>query len=271
MSYQRIRVVPTTPHIGAEIHDIDLTTPLSAPVIKELKQALAEFQVIFFRDQPINFEQHMALAVEFGDIHHHVGPATESKPIPEHPGIRVLHFDQHSKKVAGEDWHSDQTCAAMPPLGSILHITQTAPNGGGATLFGSMYAAYEALSPLMQTYLEGLTATHDGRRVFGPDAPVNSHPIVVRHPETGRRLIFVNKAMTSHIDGLPRDESEAILGFLYAHCQKPEFHVRFQWRDHSIAFWDNRCTQHKAIWDYYPNVRLGYRIQIKGDKAPAMA
>ncbi|PZP25854.1 TauD/TfdA dioxygenase family protein [Pseudomonas kuykendallii] len=271
MSYQNIRVLPTTPHIGAEIHDIDLTQPLSPTVVKELHEALAEFQVIFFRNQPISLTDHEALATHFGEMHIHVGPATESKPIPENPAIRILHFDKTSKKVAGEEWHSDQTCAAVPPMGSILHIVQSAPNGGGATCFASMYAAYDALSPLMKSYLEGLTATHDGRRVFGPDAPVNSHPIIAQHPVTGRRLIFVNKAMTSHIDGLPRDESDAILTFLYAHCQKPEFHVRFQWQDHSIAFWDNRCTQHKAIWDYYPNVRSGYRIQIKGSSGPLMA
>jgi taurine dioxygenase len=133
-----------------------------------------------------------------------------------------------------------------------------------------MYAAYDGLSPRMKLYLEGLSAVHDGRRVFGPNAPVSKHPVIVRHPVSGRKLVFVNTAMTSHIEGIPRDESDAILAFLYEHCTKPDYQVRFQWHEHSIAFWDNRCTQHKAIWDYYPNVRSGFRIQIKGAEAPKM-
>jgi taurine dioxygenase len=271
MTYEKLRVVPLTPHIGAEVENIDLTKPLSELEVKELHDALAQFQVIFFRDQPISLADHEVLARHFGEMHIHTGPSTESKPLPDNPAIRILHFDHTSEKVAGELWHSDQTCTAVPPLGSILHICQTAPKGGGATLFASMYAAYDGLSARLKAYLEGLTATHDGRFVFGPNAPVSSHPVIARHPVTGRKLIFVNRAMTSHIDGIPAEESEAILTFLYNHCAKPDYHVRFQWRDHSIAFWDNRCAQHKAIWDYYPNVRSGYRIQIKGSGAPLMA
>jgi taurine dioxygenase len=270
MSYQSIRVVPSTPHIGAEIFDIDLTKPLNDTEVRELKQAIAEYQVIFFRDQPMDLVAHEALARHFGELHLHVGPSTESRPIEGNPAIRILHFDANSEKVAGEKWHSDQTCAAVPPMGSILHIRQTPPSGGGATLFASMYAAYEALSPRFKNFLEGLTATHDGRPVFGPNAPVNSHPVVARHPVTGRKLLFVNPAMTSHIDQLPREESDGVLRFLYEHCAKPHFQVRFQWRDESIAFWDNRCTQHQAIWDYFPHTRSGFRIQIKGSGAPMM-
>jgi taurine dioxygenase len=271
MSYQSISVTPLTPHIGAEIGQIDLTRPLSNREVTELHDAFAEFGVIFFRDQPIDLAQHVALARHFGELHLHVGPSTESKPLPDHPEIRMLHFDETSEKVAGERWHTDQSCAAIPPLGSILHLHQVPPKGGGATLFASMYAAYDDLSPRMKTYLEGLTAIHDGRPVFGPNAPVHAHPVVAKHPVTGRKLIYVNRAMTSHIDGLPEEESEAILKFLYEHMVKPDFQVRFQWREHSIAFWDNRCTQHKAIWDYYPNVRSGYRIQIKGSAGPLAA
>jgi taurine dioxygenase len=271
MSYQSISVTPLTPHIGAEIGHIDLTKPLSNHEVKELHDAFAEFGVIFFRDQPIDLAQHMALARHFGEPHIHVGPSTESKPLPDHPEIRMLHFDETSEKVAGERWHTDQSCAAIPPLGSILHLHQVPPKGGGATLFASMYAAYDELSPRLQTFLDGLTATHDGRPVFGPNAPVNVHPVIAKHPVTGRKLIYVNRAMTSHINELPEEESEAILTFLYEHMTKPDFQIRFQWREHSIAFWDNRCTQHKAIWDYYPNVRSGYRIQIKGTGAPLAA
>jgi taurine dioxygenase len=264
MTYQTLTVEPLTPHIGAEIGNIDLTKPLSNHQVDELHQAFAEFGVIFFRDQPISLDDHVVLAKHFGELHLHVGPSTESKPLPDNPAIRQLHFDATSEKVAGELWHSDQSCAVIPPLGSILHLVETPPRGGGATLFASMYAAYESLSDRMKTYLEGLTAVHDGRGVFGPNAPVTSHPVIARHPVTKRKLIYVSRAMVTHIEGLPHDESEAVINFLVNHCTKPDYQVRFQWRPHSIAFWDNRCTQHKAIWDYYPNVRSGFRIQIKG-------
>ena len=266
-----MKVRPIHPEFAAEIGGIDLTKPLSDIEIAELRTALTEHQVIFFRDQPISLADHERIALHFGEMHLHTGPSTESKPLPGNPAIRILHFDENSSAVAGEKWHSDQTCAAIPPMGSILHLVQTPPNGGGATLFASMYAAYDGLSDRMKKYLEGLTATHDGRFVFGPNAPVSSHPVIAVHPVSGRKLLFVNAAMTSHIDGLPREESDAVLAFLYQHCTKPDYQVRFQWRDHSIAFWDNRCSQHKAIWDYYPNVRSGFRIQIKGTEGPAMA
>jgi len=271
MAYSSITVTPTTPHIGAEIGNIDLTKPLSNREVEELHQAFAEHQVIFFRNQPIDHEAHKALARHFGELHIHVGPSTESKPLPGQPEIRALHFDENSEKVAGERWHTDQSCAAIPPLGSILYLHTVPPNGGGATLFASTYAAYDALSPRMKSYLQGMTATHDGRRAFGPNAPVNSHPIIVMHPVTGRKLIFVNRSQTSHIDGLPAEESAAILNFLADHCVRPEWQMRFQWTKDSIAFWDNRCTHHRAIWDYHPNVRSGFRIQIKGAHPPIAA
>jgi len=271
MSYESITVTALTPHIGAEIGNIDLTRPLSNREVDELHQAFTKHQVIFFRDQKIDHESHKALARHFGELHVHVGPSTESKPLPGQPEIRSLHFDENSEKVAGEIWHTDQSCAPIPPLGSMLYLHTVPPDGGGATLFASMYAAYEALSPRMQAYLEGLTATHDGRRAFGPNAPITVHPVVAKHPESGRKLLFVNRGQTSHINDIPRDESDAVLAFLYSHCANPEWQVRFQWRAHSIAFWDNRCTHHKAIWDYYPNVRSGFRIQIKGSAPPAAA
>jgi taurine dioxygenase len=153
----------------------------------------------------------------------------------------------------------------------MLYIHTVPPDGGGDTLFASMYSAYEALSPRMKDYLKGLTATHDGRRAFGPNAPITVHPLVAKHPVTGKKLIFVNRGQTSHINELPREESDAILAFLYQHCSRPEWQLRFRWRAHSIAFWDNRCTHHKAIWDYHPHVRSGFRIQIKGTIPPIAA
>lgn len=271
MAYETIRVTPITPHIGAEISKIDLTRPLGNREVEELHEAFAEHQVIFFRDQRIDFDAHVALARHFGDLHIHVGPSTESIPLPGRPEIRALHFDENSKKVAGERWHSDQSCAEVPPLGSILYLHTVPPEGGGDTMFASMYAAYERLSPRMKAYLEGLTATHDGSRAFGKNAPAAVHPVIAKHPVTGRKLIFVNRSFTTKINELPADESAAVLSFLIEHCARPEFQMRFRWRPHSIAFWDNRCAHHRAIWDYYPHVRSGYRIQIKGSAPPLPA
>jgi len=120
----------------------------------------------------------------------------------------------------------------------------------------------------MKAYLEGLTATHDGTRVFGPGTPISVHPVIARHPVSGKKLIYVNTDFTSHINELPREEGDRILKFLYDHCARDEWVFRFRWRPHSIAFWDNRCAHHKAIWDYWPHVRSGFRVQVEGTAPP---
>ena len=271
-----ITVTPLSPHVGAEIGNIDLTQPLSPGQVNDLKQALAKHGVIFFHDQAIDLEMHRRFAQYFGELHIHVGgEGTASKPDEKYPEARRQHFDAHSKRVSGEVWHTDQSCAAVPPMASILHQRIVPPDGGGDTLFASMYAAYEALSERMKSFLAGLTATHDGAKLFDKGTrtvyPVSSHPVIAVHPWTGKKLLYVNRGQTTFIDGLPREESDAILGFLFAHIENPEWQMRFRWRANSIAFWDNRCTQHRAIWDYWPNVRSGYRIQIKGTQAPVAA
>ncbi|HYX66227.1 MAG TPA: TauD/TfdA family dioxygenase [Burkholderiales bacterium] len=268
-----ITVTPLSPHVGAEIGNVDLTQPLSPGQVNDLKQALAKHGVIFFHDQAIDLEMHRRFAQYFGELHIHVGgEGTASKPDEKYPEARRQHFDAHSKRVSGEVWHTDQSCAAVPPMASILHQRIVPPDGGGDTLFASMYAAYEALSERMKSFLAGLTATHDGAKLFDKGTrtvyPVSSHPVIAVHPWTGKKLLYVNRGQTTFIDGLPREESDAVLGFLFAHIENPEWQMRFRWRANSIAFWDNRCTQHRAIWDYWPNVRSGYRIQIKGTQAP---
>jgi taurine dioxygenase len=267
MTYQAISVAPCSPHIGAEIGDLDLTKPLSNQQVSELHQAFTDHLVIFFRDQKISFDDQIRTAAYFGPLGRHVGASTISKTT-ENPFVRKFHYDENSKKISGDNWHSDQSCAAIPPLGSMLYNHTVPPNGGGDTMFASMYAAYDALSSRMKSYLEGLTATHDGTRVFGPGTPVAVHPVIVRHPVSGKRLIYVNTDFTSHINELPRAEGDRILQFLYDHCACDEWVFRFRWRPHSIAFWDNRCTHHKAIWDYWPNVRSGYRVQVEGTAPP---
>ena len=155
--------------------------------------------------------------------------------------------------------------------GSILYNQIIPPNGGGDTMFASMYAAYEGLSDRMQKYLEGLTAWHDGVPTFGPGTPNATHPVIVKHPESGRKLIYVNRGFTKRINGVSSTESEGVLRFLWDHCTLPEFCHRFRWTPHSIAFWDNRCAQHRATNDYLPNIRSGYRVQIEGTVGPVAA
>lgn len=272
MAYETIEVTPLTPVIGAEIGGVDLSQPLGNHQFNEIHDALMAHQVIFFRDQDISREQHKDFGRRFGPLHIH-----PSAPGPEgHPEILPIHADANSKQVAGHRWHSDVSCDAEPPMGSILRL-HTVPDVGGDTLFSSMYAAYDALSDRMKAYLDGLTAIHDGGpnyhrraaidgrrddRVF----PRNEHPVIRTHPVTGRKAIYVNPVFTIAIRDLPEDEGDAILRFLYAHVNRPQFQVRFKWRPHSIAFWDNRCVQHIAMWDYYPQVRSGERVTVQGDR-----
>lgn len=260
-------VEKVSPHIGAEVSNIDLTKPLTDQQVAELKAAFVEHQVLFFRDQKISFDDHVRLGQYFGPLGAHVGKQTISKTT-DNPYIRKFHYDETSKQISGENFHSDQSCAEIPPLGSILYNHTVPPHGGGDTMFASMYAAYDALSDRMKSYLDGLTATHDGTRVFGAGSPVSVHPVVVTHPESGRKALFVNTDFTSHINDLPRLEARRLLDFLIEHSIQPEWTFRFRWEPHSIAFWDNRCSQHKAVWDYWPATRSGYRIQVEGTASP---
>jgi len=264
-----ISVRPLTPVLGAEIGNVDLTQPLDGRQVAELQQALADHLVIFFRDQRIGHDEHVALAEHFGGVH--VAPSTKPWQAPGYPAVTVMHADGNSQFVAGEDWHSDMSCDAEPPLGSILYL-HTIPEVGGDTVFSSMYAAYDALSDRMKAHLEGLTAVHDAVIGFGGITPAgmtlprHPHPVIRTHPVTGKKTIYVNKSFTSHIEGVPADESKALLDYLYLHVQQPRFQCRFTWTPHAIAFWDNRAVQHSAIWDYFPNVRSGFRVQVRGDK-----
>ena len=270
--YETITVDKLTPIIGAEIGGIDLTTPLSNRQQDELHRALAENLVIFFRDQPLSPQQHMSFARLFGDLHiHPAAPHVEG-----HPELLRIYADKDSPRANGENWHSDVSCDEEPPMGSILHIRQCPPKGGD-TLFANMYAAYEALSDRRKGYLDGLTAIHDGEHVYrGTYAnfgmadkqvyPRAEHPVVRTHPVTGRKLLFVNSGFTTRIVGIPRDESEAILAYLYQHSANPLFQCRFRWQPDSIAFWDNRCAMHRAMWDYWPHTRSGARATVKGDR-----
>jgi taurine dioxygenase len=270
--YETISVDKLTPIIGAEIAGIDLSGTISNRQMDEVHRALAENLVIFFRDQHMTPEQHIQFGRNFGDLHVH--PAAPHAP--GHQELMIIHADRNSPRANGEGWHSDVSCDPEPPMGSILYI-KTCPPKGGDTLFANMYAAYEALSDKMKAYLDGMIAVHDGEETYrgtftkdGSDAqvfyPRAEHPIVRTHPVTGKKALYVNRGFTKNIVGVPRDESYAILSYLFSHAENPLFQCRFRWAENSVAFWDNRCVQHRAMWDYWPNTRSGFRVTVAGDK-----
>jgi taurine dioxygenase len=279
-----IEVVPLTPVIGAEVRGVDLSRPISGAVFGEINDALLAYHVIYFRDQELSREDHKRFGRMFGRLHVH--PYHVAKTGPEHaeseapdPEILVVKADQNSKFVAGEGWHTDVTCDAEPPMGSMLYITKTPEIGGGDTCFASTTRAYEALSPAMQRLLEDLTATHDGAKPYtggyGSVAPAggwpkNTHPVVIRHPETGRKALFVNRGFTTRINEFAREESDAILEMLWRHIETHvEFQCRVRWEPNTLVFWDNRVTQHHAVWDYFPYSRYGERVSIVGARPVA--
>ena len=273
MSQQTLNVEPLSPHIGAVVRGVDLTAPIGNQQFDELYEAWMTHQVLFFRDQDLTLDQHKALGRKFGELHVHPG----SPPPPGHPGVIRIHADEHSTKISGQKWHTDVSCDEEPPMASILHL-HTVPGSGGDTIFASMYAAYEALSDTMKGFLAGLSATHDGEPEYrgryadrgvddaGTIYPKAVHPVIRIHPVTGRKGIYVNRIFTTRINELSDTESRALLDYLLAHCERPDFQCRFKWEPNSVAFWDNRCVQHLALWDYYPQVRSGYRVTIKGDR-----
>lgn len=269
--FETIAVDKLTPIIGAEISGVDLARP-SARQIEEIHRALAENCVIFFRDQQLTPSEHLDFGRQFGPLHRH--PAAPHEPgLPE---LMIITADKDSPRANGEGWHSDVSCDEEPPLGSILYVKECPPKGGD-TLFANMYAAYDALSDRMKTYLDGLKALHDGEQnyrgtyanfgvVDKPAYPRAVHPVIRTHPVTGRKALFVNKGFTQRIFDVPPDESAAILAYLFEHAANPLFQCRFRWQPNSVAFWDNRCAQHRAMWDYWPHRRYGNRVTVKGDR-----
>ncbi len=272
MSQTAIDVRPLTPTIGAEIFGVDLGGEISNQQHDAIHEALMRHVVIFFRDQKMTPEQHKAFGRRFGKLHLH--PASPNL-LEGHPEILLIQANEKSKRVAGEVWHSDVSCDPEPPMGSILYMHETPANGGGDTMFANMYTAFETLSAPMQRFLEGLNAVHDGEHVYrgrygwndsGKTYPRSVHPVVRTHPETGRKALFVNRGFTTAIEGLNRDESDALLEMLYDHAETPEYQCRFKWQPGSVAFWDNRAAMHHAMWDYFPHSRRAHRVTICGDK-----
>lgn len=267
-------IKPFAPNLGAVITGIDLSLDITDLQLKGIRDAFHKFQVLFFQNQSeISPENHIKLGKCFGDLHIH--PAAPK--MKNYPEIFEINTDKNSKIANGaEDFHSDVSCDIEPPLGTMLQL-HILPECGGDTMFANMYMAYEALSYPMQKFLSGLKASHESEHFYkgryktesngevGKAYPSAIHPIIRTHPETGRKAIFVNKFFTTRIDGLQPQESKFILDFLFAHIEKTEFQIRYRWNKYDMAFWDNRCTIHKALWDYFPHERKGRRVTIKGD------
>ncbi len=260
-----------TAAIGAEVTGIDLSSGVGEEVAAVLGRALAEHQVLFFRDQPLEPEEQLRLAECFGPVMMPLIDTASTKV----PGVTVL--DQIAPKGQYTDrWHADSTNLPEPPLGAVL-LAVKLPGVGGDTCFASTAAAFEALSPALQRWLEGLTAEHSTEILDAAlgalpnvvrrdvDRPVSHHPVVRVHPITGRKALFVNSNFTTRIDGLNPAESGAILAMLFSHINSPEFQVRWRWAPASIAVWDNRATQHCAIADYQER-RVMHRCLIAGDR-----
>lgn len=257
--------------IGAEIDGVDLARPLTEELRAELNRALLEWKVLFFRDQDITSAQQRAFARNWGEL--------ETNPLlPAGDSAEVTRFSRSATMPAFENiWHTDVTFRPNPALGSVLRLVEVPPVGGD-TMWADMAAAYDNLPADVRERITGLRAVHDfvpgfvrfadpellaGRQA---DFPPVEHPVVRTHPETGRPTLFVNSAFTTHIVGLDRAESDELLRLLFVQAHVPEFQVRFHWTENAVAFWDNRATQHYAVNDYAPEIRIAERVAIAGDR-----
>ena len=271
---RKIRVQPFSPVLGAEVRGIDLANGLDEEGYREIRSALGQFGVLFFKEQSeIPPALQIAIGRMFGALHMH--PAAPQ--MPGFPELFVIHTQRDSKVANGEFWHSDVSCDEEPPLGTLLQI-HVLPEIGGDTLFANMCAAYEALSAPFKQMLAGLTARHESEHVYrgrysdrgvedqGKHYPKATHPVIRTHPETGRKAMFVNRTFTTRIPELSRAESDAVLALLFDHCEQIDFQIRFRWEKNDVAFWDNRSVMHRAVWDYWPHERKGRRVTIRGER-----
>lgn len=272
----RLAVEPLSPTIGAEIGDIDLTQPVSPAQAIELRALLVKWKVIFFRDQHITTEQHLAFGRVFGDLEVH--PFSDCKP--GYPEVLDITHDQNSRGRENV-WHSDVTWRIEPSLGSILRARQV-PVVGGDTLFCDMAAAYDGLDAAVKEQVEGRFtrntmgfyeklmrkrgATEEEIAESYRQFPPVEHPLVRTHPESGRKCLYMNPGFVRHVVGMEPQESADLLAHLYAQSRIPEYQCRFRWRADSIAFWDNRSAQHYAVSDYFPAVRRMERVTVVGDR-----
>ena len=269
-----IKIKKYSPNLGAVITGVDLSKEINEDQFKDIHKAFLDNQVLFFQNQnEILPEIHLKLGKLFGELHVH--PAAPS--MPGYPEIFEIHAHKNSKVANGEFWHSDVSCDIKPPLGTMLQL-HILPETGGDTMFSNMYSAYNELSDKYKSLLDGLIAIHESEHLYigryedrgvnrdNIKTPVANHPLIRTHPITGKKAIYVNRTFTTGIEGMNKNESSSILEFLFEHCEHVNFQIRYRWNKNDMAFWDNRCTMHRAIWDYWPNERKGRRVTIKGDK-----
>lgn len=272
LSFEHIGVHPLSPSIGAELSGIDLTREMNSETLAEVNRALLAFKVIFFRAQKTTAAQHVAFAQQFGELEVHPFLPSNTE------FAELVRFQKDEESVGVENlWHSDVSWRLNPSMGSVLRAIET-PAVGGDTLFCDMAAAYEGLSDELKEKIEGRTAVHDFTHTFGmamdPETlekkrrefPAAHHPVVRTHPETGEKILYVNAFFTSHIEDMDARESKDLLKTLYSQATYPEYQCRFRWQNDSIAFWDNRSTQHYAASDYWPQRRTMERATIIGDR-----
>ncbi|MER5528097.1 TauD/TfdA family dioxygenase [Streptomyces sp. NPDC002677] len=267
-AHRTLTVERITPVLGAEVSGVDLSKELPAEQLDEIRAAFRDHHVLVFRDQTITAEDHKRFAAAFGELRPVNPPPPEGDPC-----VLEIRTTSAAADVAGNGWHADGTADAEPSLGSMLYITEIPePGCGGDTLFANMHLAYAMLSPAMRSLLEPLTAIHDGAQAlagYTPPAdyviPKSEHPLVARHPETDRKLLYVNRAYTSRVPQLSAQESRALLDMLFDMiASRPVLHCRVRWTPGTLVFWDNRCVQHHATYDYYPYARYGQRVAING-------
>ncbi|HEY7744570.1 MAG TPA: TauD/TfdA family dioxygenase [Burkholderiales bacterium] len=265
---------PVSGALGAEIEGVNAAQTLPDEVIVEIRQALLDHVVVFFRGQKLTPTQQLAFARRFGEPMEY----PQLKGLPECPLITPVVKLEHERVNFGGIWHSDTTYLERPPMASMLYAIETPPYGGD-TLFANQYLAYETLSDDLRERLAGLVGINastkadasrtreDRLRAAGLDHKVlvGEHPVVRTHPETRRRALYVNVGHTTHFRGWTQAESEPLLGFLFAHQVRPELTCRFSWQPGSIAFWDNRCAQHNPVNDYHGFKRVMHRVTLAGD------
>ena len=272
--YELISVKRFAPNLGAEVTGVDLSEDIDDGQFSEILDAFHNYQVLFFKNQrEISPEMQVKFGKRFGDLHTHPAAPT----MDGHPEVFEIHATKDSKIANGEFWHSDVSCDEMPPLGTMLQI-HILPACGGDTMFSNMYSAYDSLSLPMREMLDHMTATHESEHIYKGrysdrgrndseiDCPRAIHPVVRTHPETGRKALFVNRTFTTRINELSAHESDNILEMLFQHAEHIDHQIRFRWSLNDMAFWDNRCCMHRAIWDYWPEERKGRRVTILGDK-----
>ena len=272
--YELISVKRFAPNLGAEVTGVDLSEDIDDGQFSEILDAFHNYQVLFFKNQrEISPEMQVKFGKRFGDLHTHPAAPT----MDGHPEVFEIHATKDSKIANGEFWHSDVSCDEMPPLGTMLQI-HILPACGGDTMFSNMYSAYESLSLPLREMLDHMTATHESEHIYKGrysdrgrndseiDCPRAIHPVVRTHPETGRKALFVNRTFTTRINELSAHESDNILEMLFQHAEHIDHQIRFRWSLNDMAFWDNRCCMHRAIWDYWPEERKGRRVTILGDR-----